>query len=541
MSRLKSHAVKRSATVRATTKKHESEIVQNFMAGNSYKLNPILTAKIVTASGIFGEPSYYRNGLEDKATLARRTSLYRAPKESTADVMTAAIDAALDYDFKETLELARELRTEYNMRLNPAVIFIRAAQHGNRGAFNAANPEFMRQVGRDIILRPDDITNQFEYYMFLNTTKAKLPGLVKRVWADKLSGFNRYQLAKYQSKSLRDLIRISHANSALIDELMQLQSGTLSLEDEDSTWERLRSQGKTWKEIYQTLNRFPHMALLRNLRNIFGEINDTKLAKEILEQLKSGVKYGKQFPYRYWTAHQFVGQATINHKAMVLDTLEECIDEAMANFPKLAGKTICLSDNSGSAWGAFPSEYGTVKVAEIDNLSSVMTAYNSDEGYVGVFGDKLEIIPVSKRNGILTQAANANKVGPKQGGGTENGIWIFFDRAISGREHYDNIFIYSDQQAGHGGLYGINPRQYSKYIHGARSGAYIDVLKLAAEYRATVNPKVNIYSVQTAGYDNSVLPENEYRTAILTGWTGKEIVYADRLNKVWDAADNNQQ
>ncbi len=34
----------------------------NFMGGISYELNPLDTMKMVTASSIFGEPQYYRDG-----------------------------------------------------------------------------------------------------------------------------------------------------------------------------------------------------------------------------------------------------------------------------------------------------------------------------------------------------------------------------------------------------------------------------------------------------------------------------------------------
>ena len=66
---------------------------------------------------------------------------------------------------------------------------------------------------------------------------------------------------------------------------------------------------------------------------------------------------------------------------------------------------------------------------------------------------------------------------------------------------------------------------------------YIDVVKLIDWYRKEVNPKVNIYCIQTAGYDNVLVPENGYRTNILYGWTGKELVYADCMNKFWDEKD----
>ena len=50
-------------------------------------------------------------------------------------------------------------------------------------------------------------------------------------------------------------------------------------------------------------------------------------------------------------------------------------------------------------------------------------------------------------------------------------------------------------------------------------------------------PKVNLFSVQVAGYDNSVLPENLYRGAILAGWTGKEPLYARAIIDAWDQAE----
>lgn len=58
------------------------------------------------------------------------------------------------------------------------------------------------------------------------------------------------------------------------------------------------------------------------------------------------------------------------------------------------------------------------------------------------------------------------------------------------------------------------------------------------EYRRKVNPKVNVFSVQTAGYDNCVVPQMAYRTALLTGWTGKEILFASEYIKTWDEAES---
>lgn len=281
-----------------------------------------------------------------------------------------------------------------------------------------------------------------------------------------------------------------------------------------------------------------HMALLRNLRNIATYCDEEHLDKALVA-LKAGVLKGKQFPFRYYSAYKMIEDANINHKAKVLDALEECMDIAIDNMPKLKGKTMCLSDNSGSAWGAFNSEYGKTRIAEIDNLSSVLIAKCSEEGTVGKFGDELKKYDIKKRDGVLSQARKINETeGRDVGLSTEGGIWKFFKEAIDKKIFYDNIFIFSDQQAGHGGLYGTSKdkSEYSKDFD-CKYG-YINVYKLILEYRKKVNSKVNCFSVQTSGYDNCLVPQYSYRTAMLTGWSGKESLFADEYIKQWNKIEN---
>ena len=540
MSKFSKYSTKESVETREFAATAET----NFMGGTSYKLNPLDTLRIVAASSIFGEPQYYRDGVESPKTLSRFMSetehdIFNSmfDSKSATDVFTEAIDNALTHDFLGTLNFAVRLRNEYNMRLNPAVIYVRATQHPFRIEFNESNPGVMKSIGKAIAGRPDDLTNQLDYYMYLNGSKKGLPSILKRTWAERLAEYSRYQLNKYKGKSLIDLVRISHAHSEDITELVQ--TGTIKVLETEQTWEKLRSEGKSWSEIIKTIQ-IPHMALLRNLRGIFTEINGAEGAK-VLEQLKSGVKKGKQFPFRYWSAYKAIQKAEVNNKGMVLDALEECMDISVANMPKINGKVACLSDNSGSAWGTCTSEYGSVTVAEIANLSSLITAQQSDEGYVGVFGDNLSLNSVSKRNGLLTQLKETTKLGQEQGQATENGIWLFWDKAIREKQYWDTVFIYSDMQAGHGGLFGENPSEYSKYIYEGRPDRYIDVLALVKEYRKKVNPKVNVFTVQVAGYNNTLLPENFYRGAVLAGWTGREPQFAKEIINTWDSIEENRK
>ena len=540
-------ATKMVKKVKEVRNDFKTKRVTNFMGGNSFEINAIDTMKMVTASSIFGEPQYYRDGEFAEKTIKDGkfsfdrlltdyaifdTSKYAGMK--TSAVMEKVINDALFEDFGAVLDWAVELRKNYNMRLNPQVIMVLAANHPNRTTFTEQNPGKFAEVQKLVMSRADEPASQLAYQLYKYNSKNSLPNILKRTWKTKLESLSRYQIAKYKNTGLGmiDTVRISHAHSKVLDELMK--NGTVEVDEDEKTWENLRSEGKSWTEILDTI-KLGHMALLRNLRNIFTEINDTEKAKKILDELKAGVLGGKQFPFRYFTAYKMLAASNVNHLPMILDALEECMDISLDNMPKLKGKTITLTDNSGSAWDTFNSEYGSVTVAEIDNVSAVITAMLSDEGYVGVFGDRLEIVPIKKRDGILSQVEKIRRIGRNIGGGTENGIWLFFDKAIKAKEHWDNIFIYSDMQAGHGGLYGISPSEYRAYcVDSGWGGRYIDVAKLLAKYRSVANKDVNMFSVQTAGYTNVLIPEYTYRANYMFGWTGKEALFADAMIKFWD-------
>lgn len=532
--------------------KERQKPVINFMGGISYKLNPLETLKMISASSIFGEPQYYRNsGLED---VHYNLDKYVKPYSifdlsllgSPSDIMIDAIYDALSYNFLGTLEWALELRKSFYMRLNPQLIMVLASTHPKRKEFSERYPKLFRAMNTEVMKRADEPAIQFALYLYLNGSKSAIPSILKRSWCDRIQEMKRYEMAKYKNSEigLINTIRVCHAKSPLVTELVT--TGNIQVNESQKTWENLRSEGKSFKEILNTIN-MPHMALLRNLRNIFTEVSDKETAVDILKNLENGVLFGKQFPFRYYSAYNAIEQVNdIHFKGLILDSLEYCMDISLANLPKLKGKTMCLTDNSGSAWGTLNSEYGTVKVADINNLSSVITAVNSDEGYVGKFGDRLEITPSSKRNGILSQAKAISKDrDSKIGGGTENGIWLFFEEAIKKKIHYDNIFIYSDMQAGHGGLYGKGTSYVIGGIDFSTSGSnynkYIDVMKLIAEYRRVVNSKANIFCTQTAGYDNVLIPEYTYRGAVLYGWTGKESLFASEIINQWDSIERNRQ
>lgn len=539
-----------SKVVKAERKIEKEKPVVNFMGGISYELNPLDTLKMISASSIFGEPQYYRSsGFKDGSYyLDKYVQEYSVldidEGKTTSQIMINAINSALDYDFEATINWAATLRHDYYMRLNPQVIMVLAAKHPKRKEFSDNHPGLFREINNKVMHRADEPASQLSFYLYQYGSKSKIPSILKRSWCDRIENMSRYEMAKHKNHEVGmiDTIRICHAKSDLVDELMK--SGKVEVSDDQKIWENLRSSGMSWKDILNTTP-LGHMALLRNLRNIFKEVNDPEVLNKVVSDLKSGVIRGKQFPFRYYTALKFIrSNSDVNFKPQLVDALEECLDISIANMPKLKGKTMCLSDNSGSAWGTFNSEYGSMTVAEIDNLSSVITGMCSDEGYVGKFGDKLKITPISKRNGALLQADSVTSGQHYDvGGSTENGVWIFFRDAIKNKDWYDNIFIYSDMQAGHGGLYGTGHSYVIEdedfRCRDLRFYKYIDVMRLIHKYRQTVNPKVNVFCVQTAGYNNVLVPEFTYRGAVLYGWTGKESLFASKIIDMWDQKESN--
>lgn len=578
----------------------------NFMGGLSHKPSPITKLKIVWSSCFFGETQYYRNG--DKVNKSNGNKL---PMENlmiypdlldktSTEIFIGTLREALDYDFKAVLDFASELRNEYKMRLGPQIILVEASIHRLRQKFNQSNPKYFRNVASQVICLPTDIKSQLDYYIKIFGSKSRLPNILKKCWTDYLVRLDKYKTSKYKSTGrIIDLIRLSHTPTRLNEALDELiKTSKLEVPEESNTWENLSSGGKSFKEIVEILgNGFPHMALLRNLRNICVEVDNQSMEK-IMIQLEKGVPNGKQFPFRYYSAYQEINNLksgehnqnnTINDKLTksfklpkksdpgykwkawkkhmknmsnnnlsqqievqeleqnnvkniqtiqqnintILSGLEKCMQKAIENFPSLLGNVVSLCDNSGSAWGAFTSEYGSQTVATIGNLSGLITAMSAEgDGWVGVFGDKLKMYKVDKSKGILEQLDEINKLGKSVGQSTEHGLYLWFERGFvnpQSNSEISTLFIYSDQQAG-SGLYGHsnNYRQYSC------QSQYFDLTKLLKAHKDKVNPKLNCFSVMTAGYDNMLIPEVLDRCVLMYGWTGNECVYAKKMIEIWN-------
>jgi len=508
----------------------------NFMAGPSYDIkDPIHRLRVAAASCFFGEPQYYHRDKDDTRKVRHnppsrlgsryveylRTTLDAIdPQEwrglSPTEMMERAIDAALDHNPEATLQLAVELRQQDNIRTTPQVILVRACHHPKVKGTGLPS----RFAGK-IIQRADEPSVCLAYHNW-RFTKQPIPNSLKKALARRLREFDEYALGKYRREiggvKLVDVINLvrpkeTSAIKALIHD---------KIRQTDKTWEAVISaRGSSQESWAAAIEIMGHMALLRNLRNFTEKGVDPNL---FLPKLVKTAKNGRQLPFRYYSAYKVLKGAS----PKILDAVEECLVISMNGLPQFPGRVMSLCDNSGSATGSTTSSMGTMAINQIANLSAVITGHCSEEGFVGVFGDRLATFPVQKRSSVFDGVQKADQLGTGIGPGTENGIWLFWDKAIKNKEHWDTVFIYSDQQAGHGGLYGTNHQAYANFAWPA-SNRYIDVPALIKEYRKKVNPNVVVFCVQVAGYQDTIIPENYKGTYILGGWGDGLLKYAAKM------------
>ncbi len=433
-----------------------------------------------------------------------------------AELMESAIDAALAADPEATLKEAVRLRQADHIRTTPQVILVRAANHSA-----VKGTGLVRRYAPEIIARADEPAVGLAYQRA--RYGKPIPNALKKAWRDALQKSNEYALAKYRLEArevkLVDVVNLAHPKSDAVNKLVRDE-----LRLTEQTWEAVISAKGASKETWeQALPLMGHMALLRNLRNLLENGVDPQVFKD--ELIKS-VATGKQLPFRYYSAYRAVEKIA---PPSVLDAIEQCLMISLGNLPVFPGRVMSLCDNSGSARGTTTSSIGTMHISTIANLTAILTAMQSDEGYVGIFGDALDTFAMRKRSSVFDLLKEADKRGAGVGGGTENGIWLFWDEAIRKRQHWDMVFVYSDMQAGHGGLYGSDPGKYSDFIWPGHGNHYIDVPKLIATYRQQVNPNVLVFLVQVAGYQDTIMPEFYDKTYILGGWSDGILRFAAEM------------
>jgi lambda repressor-like predicted transcriptional regulator len=230
-------------------------------------------------------------------------------------------------------ELAKLARSKFKLRHVPLLLMRELARKNAMRGSDLA----------EVIQRPDEMG---EFLAMYKQDSKAISNQVKVGLAMAFKKFNEYQLAKWDKNSaafsLRDVMFLSHpkpdneAQEALFKRVANQELVT------PDTWETQLSAGTDKKETFTRLmseNKLGALAFLRNLRNM----KEAGVSSSAIRAYGLAVNVDRVLPFRFIAAARIVPEFE--------DMLEAMMFRALANFPKLKGKTKLYVDVSSSMYG----------------------------------------------------------------------------------------------------------------------------------------------------------------------------------------------
>ena len=466
------------------------------------KFNQKNTNKTVNREGF---PAYKMED-RDQLVTAVLTTMFGESKfygSTDGDIFVlATIIAENDPGF--LCKLACYARNEFNMRSVSHVLACIIA-HDAR--------EYTRATIRNIIVRPDDITEIMACY--LQMYGKPFPNALKKEIAVQIQKFDEYKLAKYDSRHMsmkfRDVLRITHPTpkDKQTEELFRkVLDDTL---ETPYTWETELSEKGNTKEVWDELiasGKVGYMALLRNMRNIIKSGADIDPVLEVIAD-EERVKKSRQLPFRFYSAYKMLEYDNLMtpeiHRA-----LEKALTYSLQNMEIIPGRTLIAVDVSGSM--TYPiSRKSSVKCMDIAALLGAMASHICEDATVCYFdyAEKWSCLPgelgymikhYGKYDSILEICRNSDF----NGGGTQMNLPMLYalnDDKTARIRPFDRVIYFSD-----------NMCNYS--TNGLRSvQGHID------KYREKYNPDFWVHGVDLQGYGTQQFCGKRFN--LIAGWSEK--------------------
>lgn len=220
------------------------------------------------------------------------------------------------------------------------------------------------------------------------------------------------------------------ARRILLSELGMMKSAGM-------TWEQLSGFGKMDKEAWEAvIPQMGYMALLRNLRN-FSEAGISRTSIRYVEDFLTNpekVAKSRQLPFRFYSAY-----AQVSAGDQWNAVLNEALDLATQNVPKLTGKSLVLVDTSASMTQENYSSKSKAIPLDSAAVFAAALAKNSDVRLVQ-FASSAADLPVPRGASVLkTVQAFRDNVG-RVGHGTD------VVAALRAYKDEDRVFLFSDLQ-----------------------------------------------------------------------------------------------
>jgi hypothetical protein len=329
-----------------------------------------------------------------------------------AERIAAAVKAV---PFAEAAKVAVEARERFKLRHVPLHITAQLIKQRNQG----------RQVGdliAQVIQRPDELGELCAMY-WKDQKDKPLTKQMKVGLARAIRKFSEYQLAKWNKEGhvkLRDVLFLSHAkpedasDGPPLTKAVRKAGDTRALSPGESlykriaedtmatpdTWEVELSAGKDKKVTFERLIRerkLGALALLRNLRNMV----EAKVDEDLIRAYLGTVNMGRVLPFRFISAAEYAPRLE--------DALEAAMYRALAEMPKLGGKTAILVDHSGSMQQPVSAKS---KVTRFDAAGAlaIMARELCDRVRVFTFSDRC--VEVAPRRGFAMLQAVREVINP---------------------------------------------------------------------------------------------------------------------------------
>jgi 60 kDa SS-A/Ro ribonucleoprotein len=430
-------------------------------------------------------------------------------QDQAARELQETVRAVLDIDPEFVLKLAAYARNVMHLRSVPIFLLNEFANSGR--IVNHSRKYVTACIGR-----ADEIT---ELLALSLESRKELPGqkpsqFILKGLAPAFNKFDEYQFAKYNRDgdvTLKDALFLTHpvakneGQQYLFD---AIANETLETPD---TWEVAISENGATKESWEAiLPKMGYMALMRNLNGMLRNgVNPELILPKLTDPV--AIQKSKQYPFRYYSAYKAIKDAGYMHDEAlrakaIMDGLNKAMDLSVANIPKIPGNSLVLLDVSGSMTWRTISAKSKVTPAEIARVFGAISSTVCDHADIIVFADQFGAIHFKENEGILQKMATI--AGAHVGGGTEAHLPIDFCRKM--KLKYDRVFLFSDMQC---------------YTQDYYSESFAKSFTL---YQREVAPTY-LYSVDLVGYGTAVVPQDQKKVLLLSGFSEKLFEFIPRF------------
>lgn len=456
------------------TKKTNVTKTINYAGGESYKQSPELElASILLTS--FAENKLYRSSDDEIKRLKELLPLVDKELACKAAVYTRQVAGMRSISHILTAEIAKYI----------------------------SGKPFARKFYNAVIRRPDDMLEILSYGKATNWVykNKRMPTAMKRGFADALSKFDEYQLAKWRkpnneinlinvihlvhpktneiiNKLYKNKLRTKNTRESVLASTGQIENKEklTSVEIKEIKAENLK-QG--WKDLILK-NKIGYKALLGSLVKVINEAPE--LVPNVVRIISNHelIRKSLVMPSEIIIAYEEVVKLNSSNSRTVLIGLEVALNYSVENAPKFKGETLVVLDESGSMRGK-PSLIGSL-------FASVLCKSNNCD--LMTFSNNARYRTYNPMDSVATIAKSINF----SGGGTN-----FHSIFNSANKKYDRVIILSDMQGWIG--YNTPTTSFNSYCKKYNVNPYIYSWDLNG-YGTTQFPSKKIFTL--AGFNNNV-------------------------------------